>query len=153
MIPKANLSHTATALIEAPARTVFAFLADPYAVGNWALAGMRTQPTDSPAIYSARSLFDGTEIFFKVAAHPELLLVQYSVGIPHALVPRIQAQVIEAASMDIESSSSYLILTAWRPPGMSDARWQRLQATHDVEVWLIKEQIEAAMRPLQPGAI
>jgi hypothetical protein len=140
------LSHSVTAHIEAPAELTFAFLAEPLQVGNWALSSMRAQPADVAGIYSGRSLFDGTQNYFAVTAHPQLLLVEYSVGPRDALVPRIRAQVIRAESVGLAATNCYLTLTAWRPADMPAARWSRLCAAHNVEIWLIKEQVEAAAR-------
>ena len=140
------LSHSVTALIEAPAELTFAFLADPLKVGNWALASMQAQPADDPGIYRGRSLFDGAQNYFAVTAHPQLLLVEYSVGPREALRPRIRAQIMRSESVGLAETSCYLTLTAWRPADMPAARWSRLCAAHNVEIWLIKEQVEAIAR-------
>ena len=95
------LAHSVTALIEASAEQTFAFLADPMQVGNWALASMQAQPADAPGIYRGRSLFDGAQNHFAVTPHPQLLLVEYSVGPRDALTPRIRAQVIRAESVGL----------------------------------------------------
>ncbi|MGH8239676.1 MAG: hypothetical protein ACREXP_22060 [Steroidobacteraceae bacterium] len=140
------LAHCVTALIEASAEQTFAFLADPMQVGNWALASMQARPADAPGIYRGRSLFDGAQNHFAVTPHPQLLLVEYSVGPRDALTPRIRAQVVRAESVGLAASSCYLTLTAWRPAWMPAERWGRLCASHNVEIWLIKEQVEAAAR-------
>jgi hypothetical protein len=140
------LAHSVTALIEAPAELTFAFLTDPMQVGNWALASMRAEPADAPGIYRGRSLFDGAQNHFAIKAHPQLLLVEYIVGPREALTPRIRAQVIRAESVGLAATSCYLTLTAWRPADMPAARWSRLCASHNVEIWLIKEQVEEAAR-------
>lgn len=140
------LAHSVTALIEAPAELTFAFLADPMQVGNWALASMHAQPAEEPGIYRGRSLFDGVQNHFAVTPHPQLLLVEYSVGPREALTPRIRTQVIRAESVGLAATRCYLTLTAWRPAAMPAARWSRLCASHNVEIWLIKEQVEAAAR-------
>ena len=140
------LAHCVTALVEAPAELTFAFLADPLQVGNWALASMQAQPAELPGTYRGRSLFDGTQNHFAVTPHPQLLLVEYSVGPRESLAPRIRAQVIRAENVGLEAANCYLTLTAWRPADMTAARWSRLCAAHNVEIWLIKEQVEAAAR-------
>ncbi|HEX7011560.1 MAG TPA: hypothetical protein VF161_02385 [Steroidobacteraceae bacterium] len=147
------LSHTVTSLVEAPASAVFEFLTDPLAVGRWALASAQSEPSDRPGVYVGRSLFDGSQNYFTLKVHPELLLVEYSVGQhPDELRPRIRAQVIRPESVGLAPSSCYLTLIAWRPTGMPDSRWSRLCATHEVEMWLIKEQIEAAAKG-RPGRL
>ena len=140
------LAHSVTAHIEAPAELAFALLADPVQVGNWALSSMQVEPAEAPGIYRGRSLFDGSHNHFAVNAHPQLLLVEYSVGSRESLVPRIRAQVIRAENVGLAASHCYLTLTAWRPADMPAARWSRLCAAHNVEIWLIKEQVEAAAR-------
>jgi len=138
------LAHSVTALIDAPAELTFAFLCDPVQVGNWALSSMQAQPTETPGIYSGCSLFDRAQNHFAVTPHPEMLVVEYRVGPPGALTPRIRAQVIRAESVGLAPTNCYLTLTAWRPADMPAARWSRLCAAHNVEIWLIKEQVEAA---------
>lgn len=140
------LEHSVTALIEAPAELTFAVLSDPLQVGRWALASMQAEPAENPGIYRGRSLFDGAQNHFAVTPHPQLLLVEYSVGSREALSPRIRAQVIRAESVGLAATSCYLTLTAWRPVDMPAARWSRLCAAHNVEIWLIKEQVEEAAR-------
>lgn len=140
------LEHSVTALIEAPAEQTFAWLADPVQVGKWALASMQAEPAEAPGTYRGRSLFDGTHNHFAVTPHPQLLLVEYSVGPRESLAPRIRAQVIRAESVGLAAAHCYLTLTAWRPADMPTARWSRLCASHNVEIWLIKEQVEAAAR-------
>ena len=44
---------------------------------------------------------------------------------------------------------SLIMLMAWRPAAMDPERWQRLCASHEAELWLIKAQIE---RDYQGGA-
>jgi hypothetical protein len=142
-----DLAHSVTALIEAPAELTFAFLADPVQVGTWALSSMQAEPAEPAGIYRGRSIFDGEHNYFAVTPHPQLLLVEYSVGPREALRPRIRAQVIRAESVGLTGGAScYLTLTAWRPADMPLARWSRLCAAHDVEIWLIKEQVEAVAR-------
>jgi hypothetical protein len=140
------LEHSVTALIEAPADVTFAVLSDPLRVGKWALASMQAEPAEDPGIYRGRSLFDGGQNHFAVTAHPQLLLVEYSVGPREALTPRIRAQVIRAESVGLPPTNCYLTLTAWRPADMSAARWSRLCAAHNVEIWLIKELVEEVAR-------
>jgi hypothetical protein len=140
------LSHSVTALIDAPAEQTFELLADPVQVGKWALSSMQAEPSETPGIYRGRSLFDRAQNHFSVTAHPQLLLVEYSVGPRESLKPCIRAQVIRAEHVGLAEASCYLTLTAWRPAEMQAARWSRLCAAHNVEIWLIKEQVEGAAR-------
>ena len=79
----------------------------------------------------------------RIDARPDLMLVDYHLGAPGNLQPRISARVVPAAVCGLPEGTCYATLTAWRDAGMTDPRWQRLCATHEAEIWLIKAQIEA----------
>ncbi|WP_309083809.1 hypothetical protein [Chelativorans sp.] len=152
MNPSANYSHSVTALLHVPARIAFAFMSDPIALGRWSLGCMDTRPTGSGDIFSGRSLFDGSEGFFRISADPERLIVDYLLGPPERMVPRISARIVAAETCDLEPSQCYVTLTAWRGSKMDDARWHRLCATHEAEILLIKAQCEAAAMTLGSDA-
>ncbi|MEJ1160133.1 hypothetical protein [Prosthecomicrobium sp. N25] len=139
-----DLCHVAAARVAVPAGFAFAFLADPLRLGRWSLGCMETGPTDRPGLYTGRSLFDGGQGFFSVEAHPELGLVDWRVGPADRLVRRINARVVPGADAGLADGECLVILTAWRVEGMPTARWERLKAAHEAEIWLIKEQAEAA---------
>lgn len=138
-----GLGHSVSALIEAPAKHAFAFLADGAALGRWALGCFDTRKDEATGLYRGRSLFDGSEGFLRIDARPDLLLIDYHIGAPDNLLPRISARVVPHTVCGLPEDTCYATLTAWRDAGMSDARWQRLCATHEAEIWLVKSQIEA----------
>lgn len=150
MNPSAALSHSVTVLLDVPARTAFDFLRDPVALGRWSLGCFDTHPTGKGDLHSGRSLFDGGEGFFRVMADPERLIVDYLLGPPERMVPRISARVVAADTCDLAPSQCYVTLTAWRPAGMDEARWYRLCASHEVEILLIKAQCEARAKDEGP---
>ncbi len=101
-------AHCATALVEVEAGTAFDFLADPLMLGTWSLGCMRTQPTQSPDLFTGYSLYDGSQVWFDIKANRELLLIDYLVGTVGNLVPRISARVVSAAACDLESGQCYV---------------------------------------------
>jgi hypothetical protein len=135
-------AHCATALVEVEADVAFDFLADPRQLGTWSLGCMRTQPTQSPDLFSGFSLYDDSQVWFDIKANRELLLVDYLVGTRGNLVPRISARVIPAAACDLGTGQCYVSLLAWRSAQMSEPRWKQLCAAHEAEIWLIKARIE-----------
>jgi hypothetical protein len=136
-----SLSHCVSAGVDVPASFAFAFLADPIRLGHWALGCMRTQPTDEPGIYTGTSLFDGSQGWLSIDAHPDLGLVDYKVGPKGALIHRISARVIAGPNAGLSEGQCLVMLMAWRPAGMEDSRWHRLCASHEAEILLIREQI------------
>jgi hypothetical protein len=141
-----EFSHCVTALVETPAEIAFRFLADPLAVGGWSLGCMGTEPAGADGLHSGTSLFDGAKGWFRIAAHPEVGLIDYWIGIETALQPRISARVVAAEVCGLKSARCYVTLTAWRTAEMTDARWRQLCAAHEAEIWLIKSQIETTRR-------
>jgi len=144
MNPSTAYSHSVTALLDVPARSAFDFMRDPIALGRWSLGCMDTHPAGKDGIHSGRSLFDGGEGFFRIDADPERMIVDYFLGSPERMVPRISARIIAAEVCDLKPDQCYVTLTAWRGSGMDDARWHRLCVTHEAEILLIKAQCEAA---------
>src|SRR5260221_2774536 len=136
-----SLSHCVTAHVDVPASFAFAFLADPIRLGHWALGCMRTQPTDEPGVYTGYSLFDDSQSWLSIDAHPDLCLIDYKVGPKGALIHRISARVIAGPNAGLSAGQCLVMLMAWRPAGMEDSRWHRLCTSHETEILLIREQI------------
>ncbi|QIB64546.1 hypothetical protein [Kineobactrum salinum] len=146
MMQSPELSHCVTALVNAPAIMAFDFLSDPMALGRWSIGCMNTLHTDEEGVYVGRSLFSDAESWFSIDARPELMLIDYRIGIPASLVPRISVRVIPHEVCDLAENQCYVTLTSWRTSKMSMERWQALSATHEAEIWLIKSQIENCER-------
>lgn len=121
---------------------------DPLMVGRWALGCMDTKPIGAGQRYTGRSLFADGEGFFEIDADARRLIIDYLVGGPDRLVPRISARIIPADVCDLNTNQCLVTLTAWRPRAMDSERWQRLCASHEIEILLIKSLCEAT----QPAA-
>ena len=59
-------------------------------------------------------------------------------------MPRISARVVPAAAVGGAEDQCVVTLLAYRTSEMTAERWQRLEATHDVEIHLLKARIEGA---------
>jgi hypothetical protein len=137
-----ELAHACTALVEVDAKTAFAFLADPKALGGWAL-GCWDAKVDGAGRFHGRSLFSGEKTWGRLDADPARLLVDYLVGSrPGDLVPRISARVVPGPVAGRPEDVCLITLTAWRATGMDDTRWRQLVAAHEAEILLIKGQLE-----------
>ena len=139
-------AHSVTARLDVAAADAFAFLIDPAALGRWSLGCMDLRDIGD-GIYTGHSLFDGSQGWLSIAADPVHMLVDYHVGTPSHRQPRISARVIPGPVCGLSDSVCSVTLTAWRVASMSDERWQRLCASHDTEIWLIKAQAETRARP------
>ena len=137
-----TLSHAVTQSVDAPPARAFAYLRDPLALGRWALGCFDSAPTDQENLYAGRSLFDGATGWFRIDADPVRLEIDYLVGTPDKLARRISARVMPGAELGYPEASCLVTLTAWRPAGMTASRWDQLCASHEVEILLIKAQLE-----------
>ena len=137
-----TLAHSCTALVAVDAVTAFEFLADPQALGGWAL-GCWATTTGEQGRFRGHSLFSGAETWGRIDADPVRLVIDYHVGAaPDELSPRISARVVPGPVTGRPGHVCLVTLTAWRGVGMDDARWQQLVAAHEAEILLIKGQLE-----------
>ena len=99
---------------------------------------------------SAGSLFGGGRGLARVVVDAARGWVDHRVGSDaQELVPRIQARVQPGAELDHAEGTCIVTLMAWRrrSAGMDDARWQRLCAAHEVEIEMIRAELERPRRP------
>ena len=133
-----KLSHCVSAECAVPARRAYAFLLDGRAVGRWALGSFGARRV-GPNLFRGRSLFDDTDVLYRPVGDAGRLIVDYHVGTdPRALVPRVMARVIPGDATGRVPGSCLVTLVAWRDASMSEARWERLVACHEVEIRLVQ---------------
>jgi hypothetical protein len=137
-----SLSYSVSLEVSVPAEEAFTYLADPEMLGRWALGCFDTKPTNKKGLFKGTSLFDGLEAWFHIEADAKRLLIDYHVGGPDMQVPRISTRVIPGPQYGRDRAHCIVTMTAWRTTDMSDMRWERLRATHDAEIFLIKAQLE-----------
>jgi hypothetical protein len=138
----ADMTHVASARLAVPAQAAYAFLRDPAALGRWSLGCMDLENIGG-GVYRGRSLFDGAQGWLSIDADDERLLVDYRVGTATERQPRISVRVTPGPVCGWPETCCIVTLTGWRSAAMSEERWQRLCATHEAEIWLIKAQAEA----------
>ena len=133
-----ELSHCVTAECAVPARRAFDFLADGLEVGRWALGSFDAEKVGRN-LFRGRSLFDGTNVLYRPVGDAARLIVDYHVGAsPRALTPRVMARVIPGETTGRGKRACLVSLVAWRDASMTEARWERLMACHEVEIRLVQ---------------
>jgi hypothetical protein len=121
-----------------PARRAYAFLSDGLEVGRWALGSFEARQVGRN-LFRGRSLFDGTEVLYRPVGDAARLIVDYHVGAtPRSLVPRVMARVMPGEATGRDEHACLITLLAWRDAAMTEARWQRLVACHEVEILLVQ---------------
>ncbi len=134
-------SHLASALCHAPAERTFRHLTTAQGFRGWCL-GMMDCTDEGPGLLRGRSLFDGSEAWVRVELDAARFMVDYWCGATRdTLVPRIHARVIPGPTLGYAEGSCLATLIAWRPAGMADERWQRLMASHETEILLVRDQV------------
>lgn len=150
--PSSDVSHCVSSLLDVPAGFAFSFMADPIALGGWSLGCMNTRPTGSGAVHTGHSLFDGGQAYFEIDADPRRMIVDYRLGVPGRMEPRISARVLGADVCGLRPDQCYVTLTAWRTTTMDDTRWHGLCVAHEAEILLIRAQCERAWRAAGPAS-
>jgi hypothetical protein len=147
-----SLGHMVTRHVLAPRERAFTYLIDPIKLGRWSLGCFQTFLDDQSGVYSGKSLFDGSQGWFKIDPEPSRMLIDYWVGLPEKLAHRISVRVIDGFSVAYDGDTCLVMMMAWRPASMGQERWERLCASHEAEIWLIKEQIETEYRTIGMNA-
>lgn len=137
-----TLAHFAATRIDTPASFALAQLSDIVAVGRWALGSMEFIATSVPEVWQGRSLFDGSDCFVDIRAHPDLGLIDYHVGSMMQRLPRVSIRVSAGEDCGIGEAACMAAMTTWRVGHGDDEGWIRTCRAHDLEVLLFKAQIE-----------
>jgi uncharacterized protein YndB with AHSA1/START domain len=137
-----SICYTVSREVSVPAEEAFRYLSDPQMLGRWALGCFNTEPTAEEGLYKGTSLFDGLETWVRLETDPKRFLIDYHVGGPEKQLPRISTRVIPGPLYGRDHEHCLVTMTAWRTTDMSTARWQRLCASHDAEIFLIQAQLE-----------
>ena len=137
-----SVTDTQSIVIAKPASDVFAFMADSSKLDLWSFGTWKTSIA-ADGLVSGQSIFDGSTIYLRIDACAERLLIDYCLGSdPKFLQARIFARVIPGSIAGLEEYNCILIMTAIRSTSMADERWQRLLASHQFELELIKNLLE-----------
>ena len=116
-------------------------MSDPARMNLWSFGTWRTE-IDATGLVYGRSIRDGAAIYVRVEAHMDQNLIDYHVGkTPEALLPRIFVRVLPEEVFG-DTRGAGLAMTVLRAADMNDARWASLQATHRVELDIIKSALE-----------
>jgi hypothetical protein len=135
-----------------PPEDAVSFLRSPEGVGTWALGTWDTKPVPgTEGVYVGHSLLDGREeSFFRVLPEGTPGVVEYEVGgTAEKLTMRVAAKVVSGKDFGYGVNHCMVTLLGWRPRDMSDARWKRLCAFHDVEILMLEARLKGHWPPGQ----
>lgn len=143
--PALELCHATAQLVAAPPARCLDVIADPDTVGRWALGSWDTREI-RPGLIQGHSLIDGAATVARIRRDDAAGLVDFDVGgdPDGPLAHRISVRVHDGEALGYGAGTGLVVLSAWRPAAMDDARWARLTAFHEAEILLLKAQIERA---------
>lgn len=135
--------HAVARLCRCTAPAALALLSQADGLARWNLGLWHTRVA-GPNLLAGTSLFDGGAGLARVQVDAASGWVSYAVGGQEAeLQPRIQARVQPGPELGYPAGHCVISLLAWRTATMDAERWQRLKAAHEVEIELIRSQLEA----------
>ena len=135
--------HVTSIRIAAPVEAAFAFMSDARNISEWALGALH--PVEAkPDAYIGNSMIDGQRVFVQVAAEPMLKHVEFRTGSGwDRLEQLILCRIVDDRAED-GRDACILSLATQRLPSLPAQRWQQLCASHELEMFIIKNRIEAA---------
>lgn len=131
-------AHAASIEVPVDAGRALAFLADGMAQTHWALGSWDRRDLGG-GLFVGTSLFDGTELYVRLEAHHELLLVDYSIGPDPADLRRlVEARVVPGDVLGRDPGVCVITLTVWRSTAFTPEAWARTYHAFKTEVHLIR---------------
>lgn len=136
------LCHSSTIEVNAPASIAFGYLSDGMSQGDWTLGSMERRKLEEN-LYSGISLFDGAELFIRIDADAERLMIYYHVGGDvDNLQPRNLVRIVPGAVVGKKENTCLVTLLTWRSALVDDARWKLTCVSHETEMFIIKNRLE-----------
>jgi len=137
-----TIFHAASAEVDIPAETAFAYLSDGLKQGQWTLGSWNREQIGEQ-LFKGTSLFNGAETFVRITAHPEQLVIDYDVGpAPDRLLRINSARVTPGPAVGRPEGTCVVTLMKWRLPTQDDAAWRQACVTFDTEIHMIKGRLE-----------
>lgn len=134
--------HSSTCEVIAPAQQAFNYLSDGVAQGEWTLGSMERRKIDDD-LFIGKSIFDGAELYIRIDADPDRLVIFYHVGKDKAqLEPRNFVRVVPGPVIGGNEDTCLVTLLSWRHKDADDNKWKLLCVSHETEMYIIKNRIE-----------
>jgi len=138
-------THSASIEVAVTAQNAFTFMADGMKQDHWALGSMRRRSLGNN-LFVGTSSFDGSELYVRIEANAELLLVDYHIGdSPERLRPLVEARIKPGMALGRDPGCSVITLTLWRAADDSDEDWAMHYHLWKTEVHLIRGALERGL--------
>lgn len=135
--------HTTSILVQRPAEEAFRYMADGLKQGEWTFGSWDREQVEAD-LFRGTSMFDGAATWVRIRPDPDHRVIYYEVGDPETgMVPRNLSRIVPGADLGLEERCCIVTLLAWRRAEMSDQRWRQLCVSHETQMFIIKNRIEA----------
>jgi len=137
-----ELCHSSSIEARVPVDVAFDYLSDGLAQGEWALGSMNRRKLDEN-LYSGVSLFNGAELFVRIEADREHLLIYYHVGTDRkALQPRNVVRIVPGEVVGRKADVCLVTLLTWRDVSAAEEKWKLTCVSHETEMFIIRDRLE-----------
>jgi len=120
----------------------FSFLSNPECLGKWSLGCFNTSLDENRGVCVGYSLFSGKSTEVRIVPDTDNFRILFLLEHEGNWIPRITIELKNGGQFGYETGSTIITMSAWRTAWMEDRDWNRLKKCHDVEIILIKEQLE-----------
>jgi hypothetical protein len=136
--------HSSSIMVERPAETAFAIMADGIKQGQWAW-GSADRVEVEPGLFRGTSIFNGRHTFVRLNVDRPRLQVDYDVGSSKETMHfRNMSRVIPGHLLKMGTDKCVVTLLSWRMATHNDADWAQLGCVHEAEMFHIKGLLERA---------
>ena len=141
-----TICHSSSCRVKVNALVAFNYLSDGVAQGDWTLGSMNRRKIGDN-LFGGISMFNQAELFIKIEADPEKLVIFYHVGMqPEKLQPRNVVRVVPGAVIDNNDDECVVTLLTWRSDNVDDDRWKLTCVSHETEMYIIKNRLEQSVK-------
>ena len=135
--------HSSSIVVDVEPMQAFNYLSDGVAQGDWALGSMQRKRLEDD-LYSGISIFTGDELFIRIDADSDKLIIYYHVGNSlDKLQPRNVVRILPGTVVDKSDECCLVTLLSWRSDSANDDKWKLTCVSHETEMFIIKNRLEA----------
>ena len=135
--------HTSSIAVKCSAETAFSYVSDGLRHGDWTLGSMDRKAVGEN-LFSGTSMFDQAQRYVRLRTDTENFMVYADIGpSPERLIPKNIIRVTPGTNVGRGPNECVVTLMTWRAEGTTDSTWIQTCSSHDTEVFIIKNRLEA----------
>lgn len=137
--------HTASTVVSVPAAQAFEYMSDPINRGHWTLGSLNRRRVGDGLVVGT-SAFDGSELYSRIEAHTELMLLDSYIGpAPDRLRPLVEVRIKPGEAVGLGPDSCVVTMSTWRTADVTDEEWEREFHVWRTEIHMLRRAVEQAL--------